>query len=79
MSVKKYVGKVVSTKMQSTVVVAVELPKRHPIYNKLIKNTKRLKAHCDMPIESGTMVEVAETKPYSKQVAFKVVREVKEK
>ena len=79
MSVKKYVGKVVSTKMQSTVVVAVELPKRHPIYNKLIKNTKKLKAHCDTPVELGVVVEVIETKPYSKQVAFKVVREVKEK
>ena len=79
MSVKKYVGKVVSAKMQATVVVAVELPKRHPIYNKLTKNTKRLKAHCDMPVELGAVVEVVETKPYSKQVAFKVEREVKEK
>ena len=79
MSVKKYVGKVVSTKMQSTVVVAVELPKRHPIYNKLIKNTKKLKVHCDLPVELGAVVEVIETKPYSKQVAFKILREVKEK
>jgi len=79
MSVKKYVGKVVSTKMQSTIVVAVELPKKHPIYNKLIKNTKRLKAHYDIPVELGAMVEIIETKPYSKQVAFKVAREVKEK
>ncbi len=79
MSVRTFVGKVVSTKMISTVVVAVEMPKRHPIYNKLIKNTKRLKVHVDEPVELGSMVEVAETKPYSKKVAFKVVGKVRVK
>lgn len=79
MSVKTFTGKVVSTKMVSTVVVAVELPKRHPIYNKLIKNTKRLKVHADEPVELGSLVEIAETKPYAKQVAFKVIRKVKDK
>lgn len=79
MSAKKYIGKVVSNKMQSTVVVSVELPKRHPIYGKLVRNTKRFKAHSDSPLSVGAMVEIMETKPYSKEVAFKVVRELKEK
>ena len=79
MSVKKFVGKVVSNKMVSTIVVAVEIPKRHPIYHKLIKNTKRIKAHVDAPVELGSVVEIVETKPYSKRVAFKVLGKVKEK
>lgn len=76
MSAKKYTGKVVSTRMQSTVVVAVELPKKHPVYNKLIKNTKRFKAHCETPVRIGSLVEIVETRPYSKQVTFKVIGEV---
>ena len=79
MSARSFIGKVVSTKMNSTVVVAVDLPKRHRIYNKLIKNTRRLKAHVDELVELGSVVEIAETKPYSKQVAFKVIRKVKDK
>ncbi len=79
MSAKKYIGKVVSNKMKSTVVVAVELPKRHPVYGKLMKNTKRFKAHSDLPMEVGDLVEIVETRPYSRRVAFKVVKKVEEK
>jgi len=72
MSVKKFSGKIVSNKMKDTVVVTVELPRRHPIYGKMIKHTKRLKAHTTELYPLGTMVEIVETKPFSKQVAFKV-------
>ena len=41
MSIKTFKGKVVSNKMQKTVVVAVEVPKKHPIYGKNMRNTKR--------------------------------------
>lgn len=78
MSVKKYIGKIVSNKMMGSVVVAVEMPKRHPIYRKLIKNTKRIKAHADTTFALGSVVEIVETKPYSKQVSFKVLSGVKE-
>jgi len=43
MSIKTFKGKVVSNKMQKTVVVAVDLPKKHPIYGKNIKNTRDLR------------------------------------
>lgn len=77
MSAKKFVGTVVSNKMVSTVVVAVEMPKRHPIYHKLIKNTKRIKAHTEKVLEPGATVEIIETRPYSKQVSFKVLEKGK--
>jgi len=78
MTAKRFVGKIVSNKMQDTVVVAVEMLKRHPIYGKVLKNTKRIKAHTSKPIELGTIVEITETKPYSKQVSFRVSDDVKE-
>lgn len=73
MSVKKFTGKIMSNKMKDTVVVAVELPKRHPIYGKMIKNTKRIKAHAMGLYQVGTVVEIMETKPFSKEVSFKVI------
>ena len=77
MSAKKFTGTVVSNKMNKTVVVAIEQPKRHPIYGKIIKNTKRIKAHTEEPVKLHEIVEIEETKPCSKQVSFKVI--VKEK
>jgi small subunit ribosomal protein S17 len=77
MSVKKFAGKIVSNKMMGTVVVAIELPKRHPIYGKMIKNTKRIKAHTDEAYMLGAEVEIVETSPFSKEVSFKVVKENK--
>lgn len=78
MSAKKFIGKVVSNKMINTVVVAVEMPKRHPIYMKIMKNTRRIKAHVTKPVGVGSTVEIMETKPYSRFVSFKVLGEVKE-
>jgi small subunit ribosomal protein S17 len=79
MSVKKFTGQVVSNKMQDTVVVAVELPRRHPIYGKMLKNTKRLKAHATQLYPVGTVVSIVETKPFAKQVSFAVLASVQTK
>ncbi len=76
MSVKKFIGQVVSTKMVGTVVVAVDASKRHPVYRKMIKITKRIKAHTTDKYAVGDLVEIQETKPFSKEVAFKVVGKV---
>ena len=72
MSVKKFIGKIMSNKMKDTVVVAVELPRRHPIYGKMIKHTKRIKAHATGLYQVGAVVEIMETKPFSKEVSFVV-------
>jgi small subunit ribosomal protein S17 len=76
MSAKKFVGQVVSNSMVSTVVVSIDASRRHPIYKKMIKLTKKLKAHTTDKYQVGDVVEIVETRPFSKQVAFKVVGKV---
>ncbi|MFZ2664462.1 MAG: 30S ribosomal protein S17 [Patescibacteria group bacterium] len=76
MSAKTFKGKIVSDKMQNTVVVAVEMPKRHPIYDKIIKNTVRLKARNEMGVVKGDEVIIEECKPFSKEVSFKVIDKI---
>jgi len=73
MSSKKFKGKIVSAKMQKTVVVTVELPKRHPIYDKVVKNTRRFKARNEINAVLGDNVLIQECKPFSKDVTWKVV------
>ena len=71
---KTRVGKVVSDKMDKTVVVAVETRVPHPLYKKIIKRTYKLKAH-DENNECGTgdVVRVMETRPLSKEKRWRLV------
>ena len=71
---KVRVGKVVSDKMDKTVVVTVADRVAHPIYKKIIKRTYRLKAH-DENNECGVgdTVRVMETRPLSKDKRWRVV------
>ena len=71
---KTRVGKVVSDKMDKTVVVIVEDRVAHPVYKKIIKRTYRLKAH-DENNECGVgdLVKVMETRPLSKDKRWRVV------
>ena len=71
---KTRVGKVVSDKMDKTVVVIVEDRVAHPVYKKIIKRTYRLKAH-DENNECGVgdIVRVMETRPLSKDKRWRVV------
>lgn len=66
-------GKVVSTKMNKTVIVEVERLVVHPIYKKRVKKTNRFAAHNEVLVKVGDTVEIAETKPYSKTKKHKVV------
>ncbi len=72
---KTRVGKVVSDKMDKTVVVAIRDNVKHPLYKKIIKRTVRFKAH-DENNECGVgdTVEIMETRPLSKDKYFRVVR-----
>ena len=71
---KTRVGKVVSDKMDKTVVVTVEDRVAHPIYKKIIKRTYRLKAHDEMnECGVGDTVRVMETRPLSKDKRWRVV------
>ena len=67
-------GKVVSNKMQKTVVVEVARLKQHPIYKKYIKLSARFKAHVEEPVEEGKTVIIESTKPISKNKKWRVVK-----
>lgn len=69
------VGKVVSTKMQNTVVVSVERSFKMPIYKKIIRRHKKYKAHNeDLKINEGDTVEIVRSRPISKDKHFKVLK-----
>ncbi len=80
MAKKTFVGKVVSNKMQKTVVVEIERLVKHPVYKKIIRRTSKLKADCaDMKIEIGQTVKIEQTRPLSRDKSFKVIEVIKEK
>ena len=67
-------GRVISNKMEKTIVVAVETSRRHPIYKKTIKKTTRYKAHDEKnECEPGDIVRLVETRPLSKEKRWRVV------
>jgi small subunit ribosomal protein S17 len=76
---KTRTGKVVSNKMQKTIVVAVEDHVKHPLYNKIVKRTYKLKAHDENnECNIGDIVKVMETRPLSKDKRWRLV-EIMEK
>ena len=71
---KTRVGKVVSDKMDKTVVVAIEDNVKHPLYKKIIKNTVKFKAHDENnECGIGDRVLLMETRPLSKDKRWRVV------
>ena len=71
---KVKVGKVVSNKMDKTIVVAIEYNVKHPLYSKIVKKTYKLKAHDEEKICSiGDTVRVMETRPLSKDKRWRLV------
>lgn len=71
---KTRTGKVVSDKMEKTIVVAVEDHVKHPLYKKIVKRTYKLKAHDDKnECTIGDKVKVMETRPLSKDKRWRLV------
>ena len=71
---KTRVGKVVSNKMEKTIVVAIADNVRHPLYKKIIKRTIKLKAHDEEnTCNIGDTVEIMETRPLSKDKRWRLV------
>ena len=71
---KTEVGTVVSNKMDKTVVVAIKDSVKHPLYNKIIKRTVKLKAHDEKnECNIGDRVRVMETRPISKDKRWRLV------
>ena len=76
---KTRVGKVISNKMDKTIVVAIEDHVKHPLYKKIVKKTYKLKAHDENnECNIGDKVKVMETRPLSKDKRRRLV-EVMEK
>jgi len=74
---KVQIGKVVSDKMDKTIVVAVETYKKHDLYHKRIKYTKKFKAHDENnEAKIGDVVKVMETRPLSKDKRWRLVEVV---
>ena len=71
---KTRVGKVVSDKMDKTIVVAIEDNVKHPKYGKVIKNTVKFKAHDENnECREGDTVKIMETRPLSKDKRWRLV------
>jgi small subunit ribosomal protein S17 len=67
-------GRVVSDKMQKTIVVAVETLKRHPLYKRTYKSTAKFKAHDELnDARIGDLVRIEETRPLSKDKRWRLV------
>ena len=70
---KQRTGKVVSNKMDKTIVVAIENRVKHPLYKKVVKSTYKLKAHDENnECNIGDTVKVMETRPLSKDKRWRV-------
>jgi small subunit ribosomal protein S17 len=64
---RRLIGRVVSDKMDKTVVVEIERRKTHPVYKKVVRSTQRLMAHDESnAIKVGAVVRIVESKPLSR-------------
>jgi small subunit ribosomal protein S17 len=71
---KTRIGRVVSDKMQKTVVVAIERRVPHPVYGKMVTRTRKLKAHDEEnSAKTGDLVRIVETRPLSKDKRWRLV------
>lgn len=71
---KTRMGRVVKDKMDKTIVVLVETSKRHPLYKKAVKRTKKLKTHDENnECKIGDRVKIMETRPISKDKRWRLV------
>ncbi|KMT21231.1 30S ribosomal protein S17 [Clostridium cylindrosporum] len=71
---KVRIGKIVSDKMDKTIVVAVATKVRHPLYNKTMNRTTKFKAHDeDNSAKVGDTVKIMETRPLSKDKRWRLV------
>ena len=76
---KSRVGKVISDKMEKTIVIAVETYRKHKLYGKRVKYTKKFKVHDQENVaKTGDVVKVMETRPLSKDKCWRLLEVVRE-
>lgn len=72
---KQIVGKVVSNKMDKTIVVEIERMMMHPKYHKFVRRTKKVKSHDERnECSIGDIVLIEETRPLSKEKRYRLVK-----
>ena len=72
---KTKIGKVVSNKMDKTIVVRIDTKFKHPLYNKIMNKTLKVKAHDESnTCGIGDTVEIMETRPLSKDKRYRLIR-----
>ncbi|MFH1856815.1 MAG: 30S ribosomal protein S17 [Candidatus Omnitrophota bacterium] len=77
-SKKTIIGKVVSDKMEKTIVVQVEYLKEHPVYKKMVKKFNKFKAHDEEnKAKTGDMVKISQTRPLSKDKRWRLLEIIK--
>ena len=75
---KVFKGKVISTNREKTATVSVETKWKHPIYSKILKDSKKYHCHDTLETKVGDIVTIEEAKPISKSKRF-IVKEILEK
>jgi len=71
-------GTVVSDKMDKTITVSVETVKQHPLYKKIVKTSKKYKAHDEKnEAKAGDLVKIMETRPISKDKRWRLIEIVR--
>lgn len=76
---KVYVGRVVSAKNDKTITVLVETYRKHPLYGKRVKYSKKFRSHDELnTAKEGDIVEIMETRPLSATKRFRLVKIVQE-
>ena len=76
---KTFIGRVVSDKMDKTIVVAIETKVRHPLYGKTMKRTTKYKAHDEKNEATiNDRVLIMETRPLSKDKNFRLVKRIEQ-
>lgn len=74
---RTFSGIVMSDKMQKTIVVSVEMFKRHPFYGRAVENTKKFKVRNEnFDLKVGDLVKIEESRPFSKDVTWKVIEKL---
>jgi small subunit ribosomal protein S17 len=74
---RRMTGVVTSNKMMKTVVVQITRTYRHPLYKKVVHLSKRIKAHDEIGCQVGDEVQIVESRPISRQVAWVVEKVIK--
>lgn len=71
---EKLKGKIISDKMEKTVVVGVATIKQHPLYRKRVRRVRKCYAHDELGVKEGDRVLIESTRPLSKLKRWKVVK-----